>query len=738
MNSSVDELLFTAATNFREAEERRAFLEFACHDDHDRRLRLEEMLEVQEDAEDFFNLKPKVTKSENPELENEGDVRANIGPYRVIDRLGAGGCGVVYLAEQQMPLKRKVALKIIRFGMDTENVVARFNLEREALARMDHPNIARVLDGGATAAGRPYFVMELVDGERITEYCDQKRLDIRARLELFTLVCEAVQHAHQKGVIHRDIKPSNILVREQGGRAVPKVIDFGIAKATAGDLGADEAVTSSKQLVGTPAYMSPEQASGGVDVDTRSDIYSLGALLCELLTGSPPLDPGDFRGRGLEEIRGLVREGTTGAPSRRLKTITEDEAEKVARTRGNDPRRLPSLLAGDLDWIMMKATESERHRRYETANGLAMDVRRYLNGEPVMARPPSRWYLLTKTILRNRAGFLAAAVALFALVGGFGVSTWLFVSERDARQEQVRLRRVAEEATANEIRLREFAKAADLVAQATVLVKYGEYEEADKLLKNVPAEKVPHNLEASATFGRIAEWNLAEGSRKEAAQRFYVLGHVVTSVDMTDSQAISFDILSVLTAASEWGEPGQYEKLRSLTIDRFVDSANPIVAEHVVKATLLEPADPATIKRLEPLAVVLENALDVSQVERGPHMVAWRKFSLALMAYRKGRYEEAEDWAYKSLELASNSDPRTVSNQLILAMIELQTGPSEEAAALLEQLRKEVDTWLDGSFQLMNPDGTLWYNQRAVLILLKEAEALEEMTRELGNSVGFR
>ncbi|RYD40448.1 MAG: serine/threonine protein kinase, partial [Verrucomicrobiaceae bacterium] len=443
---SIEKLLFTAASGFVEPGDRQAFLEFACQGDPVRLGQLQELLAIQQDAEEFFELHPEVTSQGDTSGpgESEAGLGASIGPYRLIERLGSGGCGVVYLAEQQVPVKRRVALKIIRLGMDTDSVLARFNLERQALALMDHPNIARVLDAGVTASGLPYFVMELVDGERITDFCDHHRLGLRQRLELFILVCEAIQHAHQKGVIHRDIKPSNVLVRTHDGRFVPKVIDFGIAKATAGNLDAHSTVTNLGQFVGTPAYMSPEQADGGVDIDTRSDIYSLGIMLYELLTGTPPLNPENLKDRGIEEIRGILREGETGVPSARLRKIPADEINEIATNRGVDPQRLPSMLEGDLDWIVMKAIEPERQRRYETANGLGMDVQRYLAEQPVLARPPSRRYLLGKLVRRNRVTFAAASVALFGLLGGLGVSTWLFVREKEALRVQTSLRMDAE------------------------------------------------------------------------------------------------------------------------------------------------------------------------------------------------------------------------------------------------------------------------------------------------------
>ena len=726
MTPMIDKLLFTAAANFAGREERREFLEYACRGDDGRLKRLEEMLEVQGDADEFFELQPTVAKSDSSqgEVGDGGGVGARIGPYRLIDRLGAGGCGVVYLAEQQEPVKRKVALKIIRLGMDTENVIARFAIEREALALMDHPNIARVLDAGSTASGRPYFVMELVDGEKITDFCDRNRFGLRKRLELFILVCEAIQHAHQKGVIHRDIKPSNVLVREHDGRPEPKVIDFGIAKATAGDLDVHVTMTQSGQLIGTPAYMSPEQAEGGIDIDTRSDIYSLGALLCELLTGSPPFNIEYFNDRNHEQIRHILRNSETGMPSSRLRKIPKDKIKEIANQRKVDPQRLPSVLVGDLDWIVMKAIDKDRQRRYETANGLAMDVLRYLREEPVLARPPSRRYLFTKLIRRNRISFAAASVALCGLLGGFGISTWLYFRERVAWREQARLRVVAEQATANEVRLREGAKAADLMAQAAVLLKYDEKEQADRLLGKLPSDRIPQSLEAADTFMKVANWNLEQRRWKVAAERFNQLAQVTTSVDMTDSDRISFELLPAVTAVSEWGEPGQYHRLRILAIKRFATSANPVVAEQVIKATLLEPVDLATLAKVLPLAKVVEASLADSHLEKDPHMVAWRKFSLALIAFRQGHLESAGDWARRSLATASNSQTRAVSNRIILAMIDLKQGRSAVAGPVLAEARSQMDQWAAGPFEIYNSDGILWSNWGIARILLKEAEKM--------------
>ena len=303
-----------------------------------------------------------------------------IGPYQLLQLIGEGGFGSVFMAEQKARVQRKVALKIIKLGMDTQQVVARFEQERQALALMDHPNIARVLDAGATQTGRPFFVMELVKGDPIVEYCDKNSLSITDRLELFMQVCNAVQHAHTKGIIHRDIKPTNILVGTQDGRPNTKVIDFGIAKATAGRLTEKTLFTEHQQLIGTPEYMSPEQAEGSLDIDTRTDVYSLGVLLYELLTGATPFSSQELRSAAYAELQRIIREVEPPKPSTRLSQNT-DTIVSVAARRHTEPNRLGMLIRGDLDWIVMRTLEKDRARRYETANGLAADIQRYLAGE---------------------------------------------------------------------------------------------------------------------------------------------------------------------------------------------------------------------------------------------------------------------------------------------------------------------------------------------------------------------
>jgi eukaryotic-like serine/threonine-protein kinase len=357
-------------------------------------------------------------QSEEPEHE-----ATRIGRYKLLEIIGEGGFGTVWMAEQEQPVRRQVALKVIKLGMDTRQVVARFEAERQALALMDHPNIARVLDAGATEVGRPYFVMELVRGVPITEFCDARRLNTRERLELFIAVCQAVQHAHQKGVIHRDLKPSNILVTEQDGRAVPKIIDFGVAKAIEEPLTDKTLFTRFHQFLGTPAYMSPEQAGlGGLDIDTRSDIYSLGVLLYELLTGQPPLDPRQLREAGYESILKTIREVEPPKPSTQLRRRLS--ANRLSDSARAQVANRDAEIDQDLDSIVLKALEKDRARRYESANGLAADLRRYLDDEPVVARPPSNLYRFQKLARRNKLLFAAGGTVIVALVVGLVATYW--------------------------------------------------------------------------------------------------------------------------------------------------------------------------------------------------------------------------------------------------------------------------------------------------------------------------
>jgi WD40 repeat protein/serine/threonine protein kinase len=453
-NQNLEELLFDLAVQKPTTAERNAFLDGVCSGNSALRAALEELLEAHLGAAGFL---PKLTSGEGgtaaaPAAASSSAEAASqmLGRYKLLEKIGEGGFGEVWMAEQREPVKRRVALKIIKLGMDTKQVVARFEAERQALAMMDHPNIAKIFDAGATenpleladpeqsqiknqksqiSRGRPYFVMELVRGSKITDYCDKNTLSTTERLKLFILVCHAVQHAHQKGIIHRDLKPSNILVTLHDGVPMPKVIDFGIAKAMQFELTDKTLFTQFQQFIGTPAYISPEQAeASGLDIDTRSDIYSLGVLLYELLVGRTPFDPAEMVKGGIDALRQIIREKEPVKPSTRLKTLSAADQTATAQRRQTEAVKLTHQLRGDLDWIVLKCLEKDRNRRYETANGLAMDLQRYLANEPVVARPPSTAYRVQKLVRRNKMAFGAVSVVILALL--LGVAAVIIVQHR--------------------------------------------------------------------------------------------------------------------------------------------------------------------------------------------------------------------------------------------------------------------------------------------------------------------
>jgi serine/threonine protein kinase/tetratricopeptide (TPR) repeat protein len=491
--------LFLNAVEIASLAEREAYLDAACKGDVALRREVEELLQHHEPARDFLEPPAPAPAAAlgQPGQETAGAV---IGPYKLLEPVGEGGMGTVWLARQQEPVKRLVAVKLIKAGMDSKQVLARFDAERQALALMDHPNIARVLDADTTDAGRPYFVMELVKGTPITTYCDDKHLTVRERLELFGDVCRAVQHAHQKGIIHRDLKPSNILVAPFDGKPVVKVIDFGVAKATGQRLTDATLVTGFGAVVGTPEYMSPEQAeTNNQDIDTRSDIYALGVLLYELLTGSTPLTKKRVKEAALLEVLRVIREEEPPRPSTRLSSTNELPA--ISARRQTEPTKLTKLVRGELDWIVMKALEKDRDRRYESANDLATDVHRYLADEPVAACPPSARYRLRKFVRRNRGLVAAAAVVVCVLLAGIVGTTWGLVWANQAREEEARQRALAEQSETKALAAGAKEREAKLTTQGERDKAAGARDRAREVLDDMTSKLTSDSLAAQAALG---------------------------------------------------------------------------------------------------------------------------------------------------------------------------------------------------------------------------------------------
>jgi len=718
-DSQREKSLFNAAQDITDPARRRAFLEEACGDDLALRTRIERLLSAGEQADDFLAgcgpaLEAAAVALDPSEISRSLDVAqsldekpgSRIGPYKLLQKIGEGGCGVVYMAEQERPVRRRVALKVIKLGMDTKTVIARFEAERQALAMMDHPNIARVLDAGATDAGRPYFVMELVYGSKITDYCDQNELAVSERLRIFIQVCQGLQHAHQKGIIHRDIKPSNILVTMHDGAPMPKVIDFGIAKATQQSLTDKTLFTAYAQLLGTPAYMSPEQMElSGQNLDTRSDIYCLGVLLYELLTGRTPFDTAELLKGGVDEMRRTLREKEPSSPSAKLRTLTDEELTKTAMRRQVDPRRFPSHLRGDLDRIVMKCLEKNRNRRYETTNGLAMDIQRHLNNEPVLARPPSNWYRLQKLVQRNRLIFASAAAVSAALLIGTVTSTWLLVKEREARARENSLRLEAE--------ARE--KTIQAATQGSVLAALEKYQDADKLFGSISLDTP--SKESAAMLRALGSWHAVNGRWRQAVERFTPL----VKVDQHDDWAlIAFDYLELGLALIESGDLSGYEQMRQNAITRFAGVTDPI-ADRILKGDLLLPVNEQMMRNLKPHAEVTLATFDA--VRKDDLMkAAWHAVTLGLWEYRRGNYAEATNWCLRCLDLHEANAALTATAHLILAMSYQQVNQSQKALSELWLSQPMIEMHFNRGPDLGNGSDGFWFDWVFARILLRECQ----------------
>jgi serine/threonine protein kinase/tetratricopeptide (TPR) repeat protein len=689
-----DNALFLEAARLPSAAERAAYLDQACAGDPPRRAEVEALLRDHDAQQRLLDELRAVTATPDDLDACPGAV---LGPYQLLQPIGEGGMGTVWLAQQTEPVKRLVALKLIKPGMDSRQVIARFEAERQALALMDHPHIAHVFDAGTTDAGRPYFVMELVKGVPITKYCDEHRLTPRQRLELFIPVCQALQHAHQKGIIHRDIKPSNVLIALYDRKPVPKVIDFGIAKATGPRLTEETLVTAVGALVGTLEYMSPEQAElNQLDIDTRSDIYSLGVLLYELLTGTTPLERKRVKEAAVLEVLRLIREEEPPKPSTRLSTT--EKLPSIAAQRGLEPKQLSGLVRGELDWIVMKALDKDRNRRYETASGLALDVQRYLADEPLLAGPPSTAYRLRKFLRRNRGPVLAGCLVLFVLVGGIIGTTLGLVQAEGARQDAV----AAQQAEANRAEGEKKARLeADQAANAERLAR----EKADQAatrerLEKEKAEKRLKQIEKgigilASVFENLNPHALLD--RETVPLRLLLGKNLGEAVRQLDGDAV--------------GEPVVVARLqtwlgRSLWELGYYDQAEPVLtkARETLEASL-GPDHLDTLSAKQGLAILYTQLGKYAQAEKLLHEVlvghtaqlgarhretVFTKQNLAAMYYQQGERARAEPLFQEVLAdynaTLPAEDSHTLDAKHDLAFVYREQGKYAQAEKLYQEV----------------------------------------------------
>ena len=757
MNPNDDrvEAIFHAALELAGRGEREALLKAECGDDLALEARVRRLLALHEDSSGLPEGAPLSTgiAVEMARLKPE-EAGERIGPYKLLQQIGEGGFGVVWMAEQEQPVRRRVALKIIKMGMDTKEVIARFEQERQALAMMEHPNIAKVFDAGATQYGRPFFVMELVRGVKITDYCDQQELATAERLALFIHVCQAVQHAHQKGIIHRDLKPSNILVTINDGEPVPKVIDFGVAKATQGRLTDATLFTQFEQMVGTPLYMSPEQAElTSLDIDTRSDIYSLGVLLYELLTGRTPIDTATMAQAGMDEIRRIIREVDPPRPSARVKTLDGNELTTAAQRRHTDAAKLPGALRGDLDWIVMKCLEKDRKRRYDTATGLAQDLQRHLANEIVTARPPTAAYLLGKLIRRNKLAFAASAAIALSLLVGLGLSSWLFVREKAARlraesaeTEKGRLLAEAKRAAVKEHELRVLTgqemnyvgvaflndgklEAAEVTLRkafglhrkllsnedgntvmavgnlAIVLARLNRQEEAASLIDELLPAGAEKRIENYGLFCFRAQYRVNCGLFRAAAD------DMEKAVRLKPEDGLARLRWAVLLIKS--GDREAYDRLRDEMFARFGETTDRRLAEVTAKTGLLLPGSAEQQARATRLA---ETAAAQSPKDK------WAALAKGLCAYRQGKFPQAIESERAALILGGDDATLEVAARSLIALAQTAAGQPQEARTTLREAQEFARARLP-ALSPLTPFEENWHNILVADLFLREAAA---------------
>jgi serine/threonine protein kinase len=677
------------------AEQRAAFVAVSCSTDEALRQRLEARLLEQPQAPgppgDTTLTAPGRVLAPGPEFDEQPGDR--IGRYQLLQVIGQGGMGSVWMAEQTEPIRRKVALKVVKAGLDSNQVLARFEAERQVLALMDHPNIAKVLDAGSAPRGRPYFVMELVNGTPLTTFCDEEGLSLRQRLELFVSICQAAQHAHQKGIIHRDMKPSNVLVATYDGRAVPKIIDFGVAKATGQSTADRTTFTQFGAVIGTLEYMSPEQAQlNQLDIDTRSDIYSLGVLLYELLTGTTPLVHETIREAAFDEVLRRIREEEPPCPSTRL---TRQLAAVQPDARGKSKiKSQKSKIAADLDWIVMKALEKERARRYETANGLAMDLQRYLNDEPVVARPPTGVYRFRKLVRRHRLAFGAAAAVALSLLAGLAASTSLWLKEKDARK------RADDEATKSH-EVAGFLKA--MLSGVDPSVAQGRDTSVLREILDKAAAQVRQELKQRPEI---------------QAELFGTIGHTYCALGVYDkAEAIQREALALLTKkpGPESAEYAEALNLLATTLYRAgkLPEAESFAGRALELRRKIFPADRAPIaESLNDLSLILldQDRLPEAECLQSEALALSRKLlgddhpnvasslnNLASMLSAEGKFEEAEKMQREELALTRKRlgplDPElaiSLNNLALLLCDEHKLPEAEDYARQALDLRRKI------------------------------------------------